>query len=58
MSKYISPECKLIKLHIENIMATSGFEKDERYRCDKDCKIYHICRDRNLWGFCADKQPF
>lgn len=57
MKKYITPETTVINIRVENnILASSAYADDDAHRCDKDCKIYHICQDRLLWHYCLDKQ--
>lgn len=57
---YVVPKSDLIEIGCEGIIASSGSYNssiDKHYcRCDENCKIWHICLDRQLYKTCLDKK--
>lgn len=51
----ISPSTSTIEFHGESLMECSA-AVDSRHRCDSNCSLYHICRDRHYGDFCSDKR--
>ena len=62
MKKYIEPQTTVVELKLENFVASSVVDVDIKSyygnpsRCYYDCKIYHMCLDRDYGKFCLDKQ--
>ena len=61
MKKYIEPQTTVVELKLENFVASSVVvEETKSYYghpsyCYRDCKIYHMCLDRENGKFCLDK---
>ena len=49
--KYITPTMTVISMSTEHIVASSNYHK-----CDSNCDIWHICRDRHPHEYCGDKK--
>jgi len=55
--KYITPTTTVVQCHTANIMVGSYCE-DERKRCNSNCKIWHVCQDRDSGTYCNDKRLY
>lgn len=54
--KYFKPTTTVIYCNINSIMVGSycNDDKDDKKRCDSNCKIWHICQDREYGCYCKD----
>lgn len=51
MKKYIKPNIRSIGVESCNILVSSN---NKANICDEYCKLWHICRDRELGKLCKD----
>ena len=51
MKKYIKPNIRSIGVGSYNILVSSN---NKANICDAYCKLWHICRDRELGKLCND----
>lgn len=55
--KYIKPQTTIEPIIIlNNVICWSKPWDQTVYECDTDCKIWHICKDRQKGMFCNDKK--
>jgi hypothetical protein len=52
-NKYTKPITEVYNLRRVSILTTSTYSQTT---CDELCKFWHICRDRNLYKPCSDKE--
>lgn len=53
-NKYQIPKMIVVSIEDNDLICSSI--DDVRYECYKDCKIWHICRDRFQGKYCIDKK--
>lgn len=53
-SEYQTPTIKVYNVEQQSVICSSP-EVPKIVRCDNDCRVYHICRDRMFGMFCTDK---
>jgi len=56
MKSYIKPLISIVECNNCQMICSSSYETRSNYRCDSDCKIWHICQDRCYFRTCYDKQ--
>ena len=53
MKNYIKPQTKVFEVNPQSLLVSSI---DMKYRCDKYCRIWHTCLDRQNGKTCYDKR--
>lgn len=52
---YIKPYITIVNINSISILSSSDYNTME-YVCSEQCKLWHICRDREIDKFCKDKK--
>ena len=58
MKKYIKPKISVVELRQREILCSSYRDINDSYlmTCNRNCRLWHTCRDRDHGKFCRDKK--